>query len=228
MVTDLVRPAIPASCARRPLAGGLVVPYVNARLADGGVDFRTPHTARYEQCWSYGLCQTCGAPYRGGLDFVMVFGGPNQFADLHFDEPPLCLPCALYASQACPMLAGRQESYVDRPKLTEGHRGACPQGCGCAGWTPTDPSVPEHRGEPAHPWWAAYVRAGEWTLTGKTVPARNGRDRLVLTGAYLRKVPAGVMLVSRPGRGRAWSPLADSEIGALVTSDVWRKYARVR
>lgn len=54
---------IPASCAHRPTVGGLVAPFVNIRLADGGVDYRTPHQATYARCWTENLCQTWYALY---------------------------------------------------------------------------------------------------------------------------------------------------------------------
>ena len=115
-----VRPPIPASCADRPVIGGLVAPFVNLRLADGGVDFRSPHTAKYEQCWKRGLCQTCGQPTGSP---AVVFGGPNQMRSGHFDEPPLCAPCALYASRACPMVSGRLERYAVQDRVSAGQRG---------------------------------------------------------------------------------------------------------
>ena len=112
-------PAIPGSCAHRPTVGGVVAPFVNIRLADGGVDFRSPDTKRYTMCWTNNLCQTCGDPL--GLTAVL-FGGPRQLASLRFDEPPLCPPCAVYASQACPMVAGRQARYADRQRhILAGH-----------------------------------------------------------------------------------------------------------
>lgn len=95
-----VKPGIPASCAERPTIGGLVIPVVNARLADGGVDFRSPHNATFERCWKQGLCQVCGGKVARP---AVLFGGPNQLRSGRFDEPPLCAPCAVYASRACPM-----------------------------------------------------------------------------------------------------------------------------
>jgi len=221
-VTSLdVRPPIPASCAHRPVVGGLVAPFVNLRLADGGVDFRTPHHATYAKCWTEGLCQTCGQPL---THTAVLFGGPNQFRDLHFDEPPLCAPCAVYASKACPMVAGRQERYADRERVAEGKRGhVCPdEGCGCGGFLPTDPSAPDHGGDPAHPWYAAYVRPGAWQLTGKkiiTVCTDKGceHERVIINGAHLAMGSPSlkIVLVSEPGTGRVWRTLSSDEAAAL-------------
>lgn len=216
-----IRPPVPVTCAHRPLIGGLVAPYVNATLADGGVDFRSPHNARYEECWKHSKCQTCGG-YLGAKS--VLFGGPNQLRDRHFGEPPLCLPCAAYASRACPMVAGRMERYAIHATVSEGKRGhVCPDGCGCPGWQPTDPSVPRHAGDPAHPWYAVYVPTGSWQLTGKQVTGpcndrkcRQEHVRLVLNGAILLARPLTVRLVSAPGQGRVWRTLTGAEVANLM------------
>jgi hypothetical protein len=126
-VADDVRPPIPASLAHRPVRGGIAQAWVNAELRDGGTDFRSPHTARYEMCWRDSLCQSCGNPC--GRRPVLVCG-PRQVLTLRFDEPPVCPPCAVYVRQACPFVSGRSVSI--RPwadgnsprKITEGRLGA--------------------------------------------------------------------------------------------------------
>lgn len=201
-------PDVPVSCAGRPTVGGLVAPFVNLVLADGGVDFRSPHQGRYEQCWRDGLCQTCG----GRLGTIAVFfGGPNQLAARTFDEPPVCPPCAVYVSMACPMVAGRQARYADRARISEGHRGhVCPDsGCGCGGFVPSNPGAGDAAGEPAHPWFAVYVPAGGWQVTVDRVrvPCTDRgclHDRVLINGGRLTVEPRKVILVSEPGRGRLW------------------------
>lgn len=213
---------IPASCAGRPTVGGLVAPVINIRLAGGGVDFRTPHQATYERCWRDGLCQTCGGPY-GGL--AVLFGGPRQVRGPHFDEPPACGPCAVYASQACPMIAGRQPFYAARERLAAGKRGhVCPDaGCGCGGFTDSDPNSYDASGEPAHPWFAVYVRPGSWQLTGHEVQVRcsdggcnKPHRRLLINGGTLTADPLKVILVSAPGEGRVWRRLSAAEVAEAV------------
>lgn len=213
---------IPATCADRPTIGGLVAPWVNLRLADGGVDFRSPHQATYERCWKEGLCQTCGNPT--GRPAVL-FGGPNQLRSRHFDEPPLCGPCALYASQACPMVAGRMPYYADRERLAAGPRGhTCPDaGCPCGGFTDSDPNAHDASGEPAHAWYAVYVAPGAWQLTGNEVQVRcsdggctNLHRRLLINGATLTAPPLKVVLVSQPGVGRVWRRLTVDELAEVV------------
>ncbi|MEU3452273.1 hypothetical protein ABZ671_01320 [Micromonospora sp. NPDC006766] len=215
-------PPIPASCAHRPVVGGLAAPFVNIRLADGGVDFRTPHQATYERCWRENLCQTCGGPL-GRL--AVLFGGPNQLAARTFDEPPLCPPCAVYASQACPMVSGRQARYADRERLSEGRRGhVCPDtNCGCGGFVASDPSAVDAAGEPAHAWYAIYVQTGGWQLTGNTVrvPCSDRgclHDRLLVNGCVLTVEPRKVVLVSVPGEGRVWRRLDADEITAITST----------
>ncbi len=214
-------PDIPASCAHRPTVGGLAVPAVNIRLADGGVDFRSPHQATYERCWREGLCQTCGNQV-GRL--AVIFGGPNQVRSRRFDEPPLCPPCAVYASQACPMVAGRQPFYAARARISEGRRGhVCPDaGCGCGGFVPSDPGRAESGGEPAHPWYALYVPAGGWQVTAHKVrvPCSDRgclHDRLIVNGGQLTATPRKIMLVSTPGDGRVWRRLDADETAALLS-----------
>jgi hypothetical protein len=206
---------IPASCAHRPTVGGLVAPFANLMLADGGVDFRSPHHAKYERCWTEGLCQVCGNPTGHP---AVLFGGPNQLGSGHFDEPPLCVPCAVYASKACPMVAGQQSHYADRARVSEGRRGhVCPDtGCHCGGWTPADPNKADSGGDPAHPWYAVYIGAKDYTVTAyKTVVRCSDRgcehERLLVNGGQLTAAPLKVLLVSAPGEGRIWRRLPADE-----------------
>jgi hypothetical protein len=198
-------PDIPASCAHRPVVGGLVQPYVNVRLAGGGVDFRSADNARYEQVWRRGLCQTCGTRIAG---LAVFFGGPNQVAGRRFDEPHVCAPCAVYVAKACPMVAGRRTAYASGEALAEGKRGkVCDvPGCGCMGWVETVPGQ-NSAGAPAHPWYAVYVPRGGWVLTAEEVTVTvKGRQitRTVINGGLLTTEPRKVVHVSEPGRGRVW------------------------
>jgi hypothetical protein len=175
-------PPIPAALAHRPTVGGLVIPWANVALADGGVDFRSAHHSKWVRCWVHGICQTCGLP----LDTpVVLLGGPNQL-DSYFDEPPLHPWCAAYVIKACPMVAGRQERYADRRHVSEGHRGkTCPEpGCQCGGWVPH--TTADSAGQPDHQWWAVWCRS--WTLAATPqgrllggVPNGELRRRLVST-----------------------------------------------
>jgi hypothetical protein len=204
----------------RPLTGGLVIPYVNVHLADGGADFRTAHHARYEKCWTEGLCQTCGGRLAG---LAVLFGGPGQLRRRHFSEPPLCAPCALYASQACPMVGGRMETYAGRDPVAVGSRGKrCAEpGCDCGGWVPSDPAVQGHPGDPAHPWYALYVRPGAYSVTAYRAVVRCSdrgceHGRLLVNGALLADAPLKAVQVSEPGRGRIWKRLDTAALAELL------------
>jgi hypothetical protein len=154
-VTEQHRPPIPAALAHRPTVGGLVIPWANVVLADGGADFRSVHHSKWARAWTCGICQTCGQALGSP---IVLLGGPNQLTS-YFDEPPLHPWCAAYATKACPMVAGRLDRYADRAHVSDGPRGqTCPEsGCDCAGWVPhTRGSA---GGDPAHAWWAVWARS---------------------------------------------------------------------
>jgi len=122
MTGDDLRPPIPATLEHRPTVGGLVAPWVNVALADGGVDFRTTHHSKWQRCWVEGLCQTCGEPLTRRP--VVLLGGPNQIQPGgYFAERPLHPECAAYATRACPMVAGRRTHYAEHEPLAAGARG---------------------------------------------------------------------------------------------------------
>lgn len=180
---------IPASCAHRPLTpDGLVIPFGNVQLADGGCDFRTHHNARWLACWERGLCQVCGT--RLTLP-MMLLCGPNQLAQLLFDEPPVHGQCARYVTQACPMVAGRRAHYRTGVPLADRARGqVCPEpGCDCGGWVPTPGTARNGAGDPAHEWYAVQVR--DYALA-RTPERFTG-------GICTPEEVVRVRLVSRPG-----------------------------
>lgn len=209
MASDRITvPAVPVRLAGLVGAGGLVRPWVNVHLGDGGIDFRTAHNARWQTAWAQRRCQTCG----GRLTVPSVlFGGPSQLRRLLFDEPALHPECAVYASRACPMLAGWLSHYADREHLADGPRGKnCPvPGCDCAGWTPTRGST-AHPGSAAHPWYAVYVTGYDLAVDP---------DQRIIGGAVRREAVARVVLVSEPGAGRCWTVIPDPPIGALVAAE---------
>ncbi len=221
-------PPIPATCAGRPTVGGYVAPYINQQLAGGGVDFRAQHQTRLERVLQDSLCQVCAGPLAAAPGLAVLFGGPDELRTRKFDEPPLCVPCSGYTSQACPMIAGRMPRYADRARVSEGPRGhTCPDGaCQCDGITPTDPSATDRAGRDAHPWYALFVRAtqGAWHLTGSVVPTYcsdrrcdRPHPRQVLNGLLLVADPVKVVLVSEPGAGRVWRRLTPGRMAELLT-----------
>ena len=192
------RPPIPARCASRPTIGGRVIPWINVRLADGGVDFRAQHRARVKLALSEDLCQVCSEPLTSPL---VLLGGPESLRKLLFDEPPLHPECAVYTSHACPVVNGTATTLPTGPQLSHGKRGqTCyVKGCECGGWVPNDDGR-KHTTEP-HPWFAVYATGFQIAVSPQ------GQ----LLGALLRPDQVRkVRLVSRPGEGRSWTTLADA------------------
>jgi hypothetical protein len=216
------RPPIPATLAARPVKGGLAYPWVNVELADGGADYSSTHYARYERAWTECLCQSCGNPTG---DRAVLVCGPRQILTRRFDEPPVCPPCALYASRACPMVAGRTEVYPERPRVVAGHRGAkCTDpSCGCDGWIDTDPEhSADQGGQMALPWYACWIRPGDYTVTAHKILTRCSdlgceHERVIVNGAILNAVPLKILLIAEPGAGRIWRKLSEAEAAGHAT-----------
>ncbi|MFD5089382.1 hypothetical protein ACFWMR_02185 [Amycolatopsis thailandensis] len=196
-------PPIPARCAARPTIGGRVIPWINVRLADGGVDFRAQHTTRLKTALNGKRCQVCSEPLTSP---IVLLGGPTHLRQLLFDEPPLHPECAVYTSHACPVVNGTATSLPSGRKLSDGTRGqqCFVKGCDCGGWIPT-PGDPDrqHPTEP-HPWFAIYA-------TGFNVAVAPDGEVLgaLLMPAQVRRV----RLVSRPGEGRCWTTVTDALAG---------------
>jgi hypothetical protein len=102
----VVRPPVPPRFPQHLLRDGLALPYVNTRLADGTTDPVAMNPARFAQCWMEGLCQLDGQDIDADGGAVLI-GGPDQLRDLVFDRPPLHPECAVYVTQACPVLGNR-------------------------------------------------------------------------------------------------------------------------
>lgn len=207
---------IPATCAHRPTIGGTVIPWANVRLADGGVDFRSHHHAKWLRCWTERLCQVCGGPLKHP---IVMLGGPRQLRELLFDEPPLHPECAVYTSRACPMVAGERTHFATRDNLAAGRRGErCPDpDCDCAGWVTHPGTGLGKGGYPAVPYFAVYVR-------GFALAAVVGGS---VTGGICTPADVlGVRRVSEPGRGRIWrrepDALADYSPPATCTDGAAR------
>jgi hypothetical protein len=200
-------PPIPLGCAHRPTTrDGLVIPWGNVELADGGCDFRSHHHARWLRCWERGLCQVCGQPVAAP---AVLLCGPAQLASLLFDEPPVHPECAVYVATACPMVAGERTHYATGPSVSERSRGGrCPKpGCDCGGWQ-VHPGTEQAGGGggPAHEWFAVYVRG--WALAGTV-------ERGVTGGICIPEQVLRVRRVSSPGGGRLqpWETVPDWAAG---------------
>jgi hypothetical protein len=128
---------------------------------------------------------------------------------------------------ACPMVGGRTEAYPGRPRVIEGKRGAhCSEpGCDCGGWLDIDP---EHSadmgGQPALPWYAAWIRPDSYMLTAHKTTVRctdQGceHERTMINGGRLTASPLKILLVAEPGAGRIWRRLTDA--GAREHAQGW-------
>jgi hypothetical protein len=100
-------PAIPLVCTDRPLAGGLVVPWItlihNGHPILGVVDER-----RRRAALTHGLCQICGQPLH---DRAYLLVRPQDLRTGHVTEPALHPICLRYSERACPMLDGRMRQH---------------------------------------------------------------------------------------------------------------------
>lgn len=192
-------PPIPATCAGRPTIGGRVIPYINVRLRDGGVDFRRQHRTHAIQILQNRWCQVCATPLQHP---IVLLGGPIHLKQLMFHEPALHPECAVYTSKACPMVAGELLEAAAGPSVSEGVRGKqCSlPGCDCDGWVDTERHGPV---EP-HPWFAVY--ATNYRIVHR--PDGDVAGALVLPEEVLR-----VRLVSQPGEGRCWEVVPDALAG---------------
>ena len=194
-------PPIPATCTHLSITSdGLIKPWANVALSDGGCDFRSHHNTRWLACWQRHLCQVCGQPAR--LVEVLLCG-PRQLKALLFDEPPLHPECARYVTQACPMVAGQRDHYRTGPVLAHRSRGGtCTDpGCDCGGWVPTPGLTVGPGGGLAHEWYAIYVR-------GYSLAARP--DGTITGGICTPDQVIRVRLVSEPGRAYwPWLPVND-------------------
>ncbi|MEH0433920.1 cell envelope biogenesis protein OmpA [Streptomyces stelliscabiei] len=120
--------AIPQRCAHRPLAGGLVVPYVTL-IHDGHPAFGVLDADKAHAAFRRRLCQICEHP----LDercFLLV--RPADVVKGCSPEPALHPECLPYTAEHCPMLNGSATHYRRSPVLA-----SHPAGRPC-----TDPSCP--------------------------------------------------------------------------------------
>ncbi|MET8411721.1 cell envelope biogenesis protein OmpA [Streptomyces sp. NPDC005195] len=154
---------IPQRCMRRPLSGGLVVPYVSfvhgGRAAFGSLDAEHARAAFLGR-----LCQICGERLEERCYLIVR---PADATRGTSPEPALHPECLPYTAVRCPLLNGTATHYRDRPVLA-GH----PAGRPC-----TDPSCPcpfpapddghtARSGAPADRYEAWMIHTRSYRLTG--------------------------------------------------------------
>ncbi|MFJ8142636.1 cell envelope biogenesis protein OmpA [Streptomyces sp. NPDC096013] len=106
-------PAIPQRCARRPLAGGLVVPYVTL-IHGGHVAFGVLDADRALTALRRRLCQICAQQINERC-FLLV--RPADVVKGCSPEPALHPECLPYTAEHCPMLNGTRAHYRRSPVL---------------------------------------------------------------------------------------------------------------
>jgi len=120
--------SIPQRCARRPLSGGLVVPWVSL-IHGGHAAFGSLDADRARTAFLRRLCQICGQLLDERCYLIVR---PTDAARGHSPEPALHPECLPYAAAHCPLLNGTATHYRRRPVLA-----THPAGRPC-----TDPSCP--------------------------------------------------------------------------------------
>jgi hypothetical protein len=134
-------PPVPAYLAHRPTVGGLVVPYVTPRAADGRFLFGVIDPQRLASCLTGYLCQVCGRRLERPVVLLMR---RRDLARQCVSEPACHPVCAAYTTRACPMVAGRMEHYRSAPvRLGEQMTHA--------------PDTAARLGQPAEVWYAVWL-----------------------------------------------------------------------
>jgi hypothetical protein len=106
--TGATPPPIPATIAQLPTVGGLVVPWVTPRTADGRYLLGAVDAAKTRTAIRQRLCGVCGHPLGDRLVLLVRESDLARFAST---EAALHPHCAAYTTTACPMVAGRRSHY---------------------------------------------------------------------------------------------------------------------
>lgn len=142
-MTEATVPAIPRWLSHLPTAGGLVVPWVTPRTADGRHLFGAVDADLVKQALLHRWCGVCGRPLDDRLVLLMRLSDlPRQCTP----EPALHAQCSAYTTVACPMVAGRLEHYRSTPVRVDTTMVSSP-----------DAAI--RQGKPAEPWFAVWLRA---------------------------------------------------------------------
>ncbi|MCK2240028.1 MULTISPECIES: hypothetical protein [unclassified Crossiella] len=142
-MTNSDSPAIPAWLAHRPTVGGVVVPWITPRTADGRYLLGMLEQTLAEEAIRRRLCGVCGLPLTGQPLVLLM-----RMSDLPSrctNEPALHPQCAAYTAAACPMVSGRLTHYRSLPPKLDAHR-------------TLDPQSVHRQGAPAEPWFAVWVK----------------------------------------------------------------------
>ncbi|MFE9454986.1 cell envelope biogenesis protein OmpA [Streptomyces sp. NPDC006739] len=182
--------AIPQRCAHRPLAGGLVVPYVTL-IHDGHAAFGVLDADKAHAAFRRRLCQICEQP----LDercFLLV--RPADVVEGCSPEPALHPECLPYTAAHCPMLNGTRTHYRRSPVLASHPAGrpCSDPSCLCLSRT-TDEGHAARSGSPADRYEAWMIHTRNYQLVSlpdrPDVPSGISLDVPVLRKRVLRTAP---------------------------------------
>jgi hypothetical protein len=140
-MAEAIAPPIPLSLQHLPTVGGLVVPWITPRTADGRYLFGSVDRDRVERALHGRWCGVCGRPleYRAVL-MMRLSDIPRQCTS----EPALHPWCAAYTSESCPMIGGRLDHY--RSSLPRLDTNMLPA-----------PDATARQGAAAEPWFAVWL-----------------------------------------------------------------------
>lgn len=137
------QPSIPLSLSHLPVVGGLAVPWLTPRMADGRVLLGTVDHDRMNAALNNKWCGVCGK--RLGDRTVLLL----RLSDLprcRTNEPGLHPHCAAYTIKACPMVAGRMAQYRSSPRDLDPEY--------------SSGADAQHRqGAPREPWFSVWVES---------------------------------------------------------------------
>ncbi|MGW5657202.1 cell envelope biogenesis protein OmpA [Streptomyces humi] len=121
--------AIPRRCAGRPLAGGLVVPWVSL-IHGGHAVFGSLDADRTRTAFLVRLCQICSQPLDERCYLIVRPADAERGCS---PEPALHPECLPYTAEHCPMLNGAAARYRSRPVLATHPAGrpCADPGCPC-------------------------------------------------------------------------------------------------
>jgi hypothetical protein len=153
--------AIPQRCVHRPLAGGLVVPYVTL-IHDGHAAFGVLDADRTLDAFRRRLCQIC-AQRLDERCYLLV--RPADVVKGCSPEPALHPECLPYTAAHCPMLNGTATHYRHSPVLASHPAGrpCTDPSCLCPPRSPDDGHT-ARSGRPADRYEAWMIRTHDYRL----------------------------------------------------------------
>ena len=146
-------PPVPVHLSQCPAEGGLVVPYISLRHANGRAAFGLIDSGRIATCLRERRCGVCGQEMTDRMVFLMRRRDLDRECS---SEPGMCPPCAGYAIRACPMISGQMDHYRRSQPQFLGRMCDDPL---CLCWMWYSRPEPARYGAPAEPWFSLWTRA---------------------------------------------------------------------